>query len=193
MNQNNITACKDQSMRLGNIEFAAMNNCIRRFFQKHFEITYFKKLLKKNNIDLTNSILMDAGCGSGFSTQLLLDEFKPRHMYAFDYMPEQITIAKKRGLEVDFHIGDMRNIKQPDNFYDAVFIFGVIHHIPDWSIALSETYRCLKSGGCLLLEEPLYRFSWRTLETTLRQKGFEILGLKKFIFGYMHSYLCRKV
>ncbi len=36
---------------------------------------------------------------------------------------------------------------------DAVFCFGVLHHVPDWQAALGELARVLKPGGVLYLEE----------------------------------------
>ena len=70
------------SMRLGQFEFNAMNNPFRRFFQKHKEFALFKKMLKRNTIDLYGKIIMDAGCGSGYSTKLIIDEFHPLYMFS---------------------------------------------------------------------------------------------------------------
>jgi len=55
-------------MRLGVIEFLAMNNPIRRWIQKHVEFNIFKKHLNNRCIDLEGGVIMDAGCGSGYST-----------------------------------------------------------------------------------------------------------------------------
>ena len=59
-------------MRLGVIEFLSMNNPIRRWIQKHVEFRLLKKKhLEKQCIDLGGGVIMDAGCGSGYSTELL--------------------------------------------------------------------------------------------------------------------------
>jgi ubiquinone/menaquinone biosynthesis C-methylase UbiE len=37
--------------------------------------------------------------------------------------------------------------------FDAVFGFGVLHHVPDWKGGLAEIVRVLKKGGCYFFEE----------------------------------------
>ena len=134
---------------------------------------------------------MDAGCGSGYSTQLLANEYRPSRLIAFDYMPEQIRLARKRKLDVDFSVGDLRKVQSGDATCDAVFIFGVIHHIAQWRKALSEVARVLKPGGVLLLDEPKYGFTWEELESELRNVGLDILETSSF-FKLFHTYLCQK-
>jgi SAM-dependent methyltransferase len=185
-----------EDMRLGKFEFLAMNNPPRRWFQKYYEFPIFKNQLKRNNIDLTDTIIMDGGCGSGYSTKLILDEFHPSHILAFDYMPEQINLARKRSLKVDFKVGDLTRIDAADGIFDAVFIFGVLHHIPEWKNALLQISRVLKSGGVLLVEEPKYRFSWEYFEFGIKNAGLDILDIKKWgLWGSLafRSYLCRKI
>lgn len=179
-------------MSLGNFEFFAMNNFLRRLIQKHREMRTFKSMLKQEGIDLQNSEIMDAGCGSGYSTKLIFDAFKPSKITAFDYMPEQIALAKRKGFPVDFFVGDMRKIDLPNEAVDAVFIFGVLHHIPDWRAALLEVARTLKRQGVLLVEEPKVGFSWELLEEDLKDIGFSILQKRSILLSSFHSYLCQK-
>ena len=119
-------------MRLGKTEFHAMNNPVRRFIQKYWEFRIFKMFIKKENIDLSGKVIIDAGCGSGYSSKLITDEFNPSELIAFDLMPEQIAIARRRYKNINFSTGDLTRIKIPDNKADAVFVFGILHHIPDW-------------------------------------------------------------
>jgi ubiquinone/menaquinone biosynthesis C-methylase UbiE len=173
----------NDDMRLGGLEFFAMNNPLRRFIQKHVEFRVFKKLLKECHLDVTGKDILDAGCGSGYSSELIFNEFAPSKLTAFDYMPEQIALAEKRDTEADFFVGDLTNIDLPDSSYDAAFIFGVIHHIPEWKGALMEISRVLMPGGVLLVEEPRYRFTWGELEQGITQAGFEISKMERFILG----------
>ena len=62
---------------------------------------------------------------------------------------------------------DIAQIPVASASYDAVVCFGVIHHAPDWRHALRETYRVLRPGGQLCLEESYAAFIshplWRRL------------------------------
>jgi len=63
--------------------------------------------------------------------------------------------------------GEAEHIDAPDATYDAVFDFGIIHHVPDWRGAVSEIARVLKPGGRFYGEEVLRAFIhhplWRRL------------------------------
>ena len=179
-------------MRLGKLEFAAMNNPVRRWIQKHFEFRTFKRQLEKRGIHLEGGVIMDAGCGCGYSTELIMNEYHPSQVIAFDYMPEQVSLAQKRGLDVEFVVGDLRRIECGSTMCDAVFIFGVLHHIAEWKKALSEVSRVLKPGGVFLFDEPRYQFTWAELEAGIKSEGMDILEMNMLLFHYFHAYLCQK-
>jgi len=81
-----------------------------------------------------------------------------------------------------------------DQSCGAAFVFGIVHHIPDWQKALNEIARVLEARGYCLIEEPEARFtSWLHLEQGLDKAGFELLEEpKKILFGSFKSYLYRK-
>jgi len=176
--------------RLSKIEFWAMNNAVRRWLQRNVELKVFQRFLKKQNIDLNNKAILDAGCGSGYSTEIISKIFNPSKIIAFDLMPEQIKLAQKRRTDAVFYTGDINKIKFPDNTFDAVFIFGVIHHVCSWKKALKEISRVLKNRGSLLIEEPRVIFKWNEFENELNSIGYEILEKAKLMGNYFKSYLC---
>jgi ubiquinone/menaquinone biosynthesis C-methylase UbiE len=189
---NDMPRVAGETGRLGMVEFLAMNNPVRRFLHRHVEFRYFRESLGIHSINLAGKIVMDAGCGSGYGTKLIVDEFRPSRVIAFDLMPEQIALARKRGLGVDFFVGDMTEINVPDGTCDAVFIFGVLHHVKEWRGAVKEVIRILKPGGVILVEEPPYGFTWRELEGEFRTSGLTLLASRKFFLRFLCAYVWRK-
>ena len=180
-------------MRLGRFEFMAMNNPFRRIIQEQIEFRTFNRFLEKRHIILDGMTILDVGCGSGYSSELILKKHKPGKLIAFDLMPEQISLARKRNIPVNFFVGDATNIHIEDQSCGAAFVFGILHHIPDWQKALDEISRVLEDRGYFLIEEPEARFtSWLHLEQGLEKAGFALLEEQKILFGSFKSYLCRK-
>ena len=65
-------------------------------------------------------------------------------------------------------------IEKPDNTFDLITCFGVLHHIPNVSFILSELLRVLKPGGFLLIREPINSMGDWTKERkglTKRERG----------------------
>ena len=83
-------------------------------------------------------------------------------MDAFDLDPRMVTVPgdalPAARPTIAAGSGDAAEIAAPDERYDAVFDFGIIHHVPDWRRALSEVHRVLRPGGRLYAEEVLVRF-----------------------------------
>lgn len=182
------------SIGLTESQMRAMDSSLRGWFLKHQELRIMKKMLRKAGISLQGSVIMDAGCGSGLGTKFILEEFSPSKVIAFDYMPEQIALAKQKNLPVDFFVGDMRCMDVPDSSLDACFAITVFHHIPDWKKALKEAARMLRKGGVLLAEEPQEAtFGWAAFEAAAKANGFIILDKRYSVPFVERSYLCQKL
>lgn len=71
-----------------------------------------------------------------------------------------------------------------DNSFDLITCFGVLHHIPNVSYVLSELFRVLKSGGYILIREPIVSMGdWtkRRLGLTKRERGIPLEIFRKVI------------
>jgi ubiquinone/menaquinone biosynthesis C-methylase UbiE len=130
--------------------------------------------------------------------ELILDRFGADEIDAFDLDRRMLERARsrlrRRGAAVRLWVGDAAAIAAPDAAYDAVFDFGIVHHVLDWRAALREVHRVLRPGGRFFAEEVFERFIaspvWRRLlehpqrdrfdsarfEVGLREAGFQIVA-----------------
>jgi ubiquinone/menaquinone biosynthesis C-methylase UbiE len=144
-------------MRLNSLEYRLMNNPLREYVQRKLEA---RQLLRLGG-PLGGGAALELGCGRGVGTEIILDVFGADSVDAFDLDPRMVLLAKRRlarrGRSVRLWIGSGTRIAAADSTYDAVFDFGVIHHIERWMDALGEVKRVLKPGGRFYAEEPLRR------------------------------------
>jgi ubiquinone/menaquinone biosynthesis C-methylase UbiE len=138
-------------MKLNNLEFLLMNNPFRAYIQEKYELPVFMKHIAAEKF---NSIL-EIGCGNGNGTKLIRKYYNPMHITAIDLDEKMIKIAQKKELHAStiFQVMDASKLDFPDKSFDAVFDFGIIHHIPNWKTCISELKRVLKDGGKLFLED----------------------------------------
>jgi ubiquinone/menaquinone biosynthesis C-methylase UbiE len=145
-------------MLLNRLEFTLMNNPVRAALQRHVEARRFLRM----GGPLPGAKALEIGCGRGVGVELILDVFGAASVDAFDLDPRMITLARRRlrrhAPRVRLWVGNAAAIEAPDAAYDAVFDFGIIHHVPNWGVALDEVRRVLRPGGVLYAEEPLGGF-----------------------------------
>lgn len=138
-------------MKLNLFEFLIVNNPIRRLIQSQIEIKGFfgiPNLVKGGKV-------LEIGCGSGYGTKLINKYFKPKEIYGIDLDEKMINLANKNKLSnTSFKVGDATKLGFKSNLLDGIFVFAVLHHIPNWRKALDEIYRVLKKGGQVFIEDP---------------------------------------
>ncbi len=107
-------------------------------------------------------------------------------------------------------MGDAGAIPVAPETYDAVFDFGIIHHVPDWRRTLVEIHRVLKPNGRLVLVDIDYPHNknWLGTQTTrlwaslgdiirdmdalFKQTGFQFTDDEVGGFGSIHLYIATK-
>jgi ubiquinone/menaquinone biosynthesis C-methylase UbiE len=154
-------------VKLNAIEKFLMNNPLRSLAQNKIEAEMFEKFGGRT----VGQKVLEIGCGRGVGTEIIFERFRASEVHAFDLDSQMIGLAKKRlakfpAEKLRLFVGDAENIDAPDNSYDAVFDFGIIHHIPLWQNSVKEAARVLKPGGKFYFEEvtqkALNRWFYRT-------------------------------
>ena len=186
-----------------------VNSPLKRFMQKYFEMLIFKKFIKSNEIRITKNTILEAGCGSGFGLQLIQKDFHPISLHGFDILSEQVLKARKRNPSAQISIENATNIHYPAMKFDVVFVFTVLHHIPEYPKALKEISRVLKPGGYLLIDElnrhlldffekffgvkhpKKSRFSWSEFSIAIENANMIIIDKNILPIGF-GLFLCKK-
>lgn len=154
-------------MKMNAVETLLMNNPVRASIQRHYEAPLLERLGGRTD----GEHVLEVGCGRGIGTQIILEHFGAAHVTAFDLDPAMVRRAQRRLRRhlreyVSLTVGDVTAIDAADGAFDAVFDFGIIHHVPDWHQAIGEIARVLRPGGRFFFEEvtrhALERWSYRT-------------------------------
>ena len=110
-----------------------------------------KSLLKKENLQPGMTVL-DAGCGTGKTSQYLAENF-PCTVYALDLHPEMVMRAGQRfhqtGVPVKLYQGSMEDMPFEDEAFDLILAESTAA-FTDLKKTLPEFHRTLKPGGMLL-------------------------------------------
>jgi ubiquinone/menaquinone biosynthesis C-methylase UbiE len=136
-----------------------VNSPVRKYVQFR-EALFFKKI---GNLP-PGGKLLEIGCGCGVGAKLINDSFAPCSIHALDIDVDMLKAAKKKRSawnNVPLHLlaGDAQELPFPDRCFDAVFNYGIIHHLENWQKGVTEIARVLKTSGTFFFEEiypPLY-------------------------------------
>ena len=171
---------------------------------------YFSKYKIKvlNNFYLKNKInkdinFLDLGCGIGKIEHCIFSYFPKIRVYGIDPSADSIKIASSQNGKTLFSTYDGKKIPFKDNFFDAILLSCVLHHIlpDDREQILRESLRVLKKTGHLFIFEhnpfnPLTRYIVKTCAfdkdahllnkrncvNVLKNLGFSIKETKYIVF-----------
>ncbi len=140
-------------MKLNWGERLAVNNPLRPV-QQGLELRW---LLRQAPLPSGVAIL-EIGCGRGAGARLILRRCRPTSLVISDLDPEMIAMARRYLSPAEREraamlVGDAERLPLGEGRFDAVFGFGVLHHLPDWRAGAAEIARVLKPGGRYFFEE----------------------------------------
>jgi len=181
-----------------------VNSPVRRLVQG-LETRYFKRIRPMPE----GGCCLEIGCGGGFGARLVSENFCPERVDAIDIDPAMIELAlrKSPGLILErahFFVADAQHLPYGTGRFDAVFNFGIVHHLEQWDLGIREISRVLKERGGFYFEEiypPLYanpvfrhllahptqnRFHSREFHGALLEAGLVLLpGYRESPFGIL--------
>ncbi len=105
---------------------------------------------------------LDVGCGSGNVTRHLLA--LGAHVTAADLSPRLLEVTRRRfektgRLEAVVLNGtDLQPL--PDNAFDLVAAYSVLHHVPDYAALVAEMARVTRPGGIVFIDHERSDDSW---------------------------------
>jgi SAM-dependent methyltransferase len=134
--------------------------------------------------------IVEIGCGSGFTLQLLHQTFTKATLIGVDPFEEALNTVAHKLPDVPLLQFDLVNCPLPDRFADGVVILNVLEHLEDDDAAIYQVFRILRPGGVACIEVPagpslfdLYdrtlrhhrRYRMRELTAKLGGVGFEVV------------------
>ena len=177
-------------MKLSVKEFDAMQMGWRKWYIEKMELKTFQKF----GLVIKDADILEVGCGNGYAASLITAQ-GPRSYTGLDIMPEQLEIARSRGLEgASFVEGSADDLSLfPDRRFDAVLDFCILHHVEGWRTFFDACHRVLKDDGsiyaadlskrCIHMIDAILHwghaeealFTLREFEEEANQRGFKTI------------------
>lgn len=140
----NEASCGENLFLKGDTEIEAFQvQAEKRYFYEPYIIPFadFEKSEGK--------MVLEIGVGLGSDHQKFAEA--GAKLSGIDLTLRAITHTRNRlylfNLTSDLKVGDAENLDFPDNTFDLVYSWGVIHHSPETPKAIREIHRVLKPGG----------------------------------------------
>jgi SAM-dependent methyltransferase len=116
--------------------------------------------------------LVDVGCGPGTLTADLAARVAPGRTRAIDasaaVLDDARTVARERGVAVEFAVGDAQALDLADASVDVVHAHQVLQHLPDPVSALREWARVVRPGGVVAARDADYAaMTWHPADPAL--------------------------
>ncbi|MEJ7762210.1 MAG: class I SAM-dependent methyltransferase [Thermomicrobiales bacterium] len=130
----------------------------------------FHVAIEETVAGLAPASFLDAGCGEGFVTEILLRRVPGMAITGFDFNPSSVALAGKTNPGATFVEASIYDIPFEDGAFDVVGCFEVLEHQPDPAAALAELARVARRAVVLSVpHEPFF-----SLANAARGKNWDI-------------------
>jgi SAM-dependent methyltransferase len=104
-------------------------------------------------IDLRGARVLEAMCGSGHSTEYLIEQ--GAQVTGLDISPEAINLFREKWPECSAEVGSILDPPLKPNTFDVVVVVGGLHHVhPHLPEAIANVWRLLKPESPFCFSEP---------------------------------------
>jgi SAM-dependent methyltransferase len=125
-------------------------------YSDEWSVEYRRKFIYEpmfEGLNLSGMKVLDAMCGSGQTTNYLLDH--GADVTGLDISNEVVDTFQARWMDARVVNRSLLDSGLPENEFDCVVVVGGLHHIhPNVKRAISEIHRVLKPGGHFCFMEP---------------------------------------
>ena len=108
-----------------------------------------EQALAAARLDRRDLETLDAGAGTGFTTEGIVARVDPQRVTMLDQSPHQLARAARRPALAGVRrlLGDAEALPFPDDSFDRYVSAGSIEYWPDPQRGIAEAYRVLREGG----------------------------------------------
>ncbi len=132
-----------------------------RYFSKIYDFVnpiFYSDEMRKTVVDMAKiakgDVVLEVGCGTGFTTQEIAERIGEENVVAIDLTPEQMRKAVERFRKSTFLRGDAENLPFRDDTFDASISAGSIEYWPNPLKGIQEMARVTKKGGRVVILAP---------------------------------------
>jgi MPBQ/MSBQ methyltransferase len=115
------------------------------------------RALEVARLDREDLETLDAGAGTGFTTEGIVERVRPDRVTMLDQSPHQLARAAGRGALAACRrvLGDAERLPFGDDAFDRYVSAGSIEYWPDPQRGIAEAYRVLRPGGVAVVAGPV--------------------------------------